>query len=226
MEPAGGAHRAAGRERSRSCAPCGGPAAPPSRARTTASPTWSAHRPRSPRAVRRWSSAAAAGASWSWPGVTPTSSASCPSLAAGYIGPEVAAEAVAEKYADRVRWALDAGGERAGEVELQCWTVAVQVVPNADEVVASLAPAVRPDPGPAARCAGRTHRLGPRDHRHLAAAARGVRLQLHRRARGRDGRAGAGAGRTCRDLSDRPASGSWGARSTPRTSGTSPRPGP
>ena len=63
-----------------------------------------------------------------------------PSLAAGYIGSEVAAESVAEKYADRVRWALDAAGERAGELELQCWTVAVQVVPNADEVVASVAP--------------------------------------------------------------------------------------
>ena len=32
------------------------------------------------------------------------------------------------------------GGERADELELQCWTVAVQVVPNAAEVVASLAP--------------------------------------------------------------------------------------
>jgi probable F420-dependent oxidoreductase len=63
-----------------------------------------------------------------------------PSLAAGFVGPEVAAEAVAEKYADRVRWALDAAGTRAGEIELQCWTVAVQVVPNATEVAATLAP--------------------------------------------------------------------------------------
>ncbi len=63
-----------------------------------------------------------------------------PSLAAGAIGPEVAAETVVEKYADRVRWAREAAGERAAEVELQCWTVAVQVVPNASEVVASLAP--------------------------------------------------------------------------------------
>ena len=36
-----------------------------------------------------------------------------PSLAAGHIGPEVAAESVVEKYADRVRWARDAAGERA-----------------------------------------------------------------------------------------------------------------
>jgi probable F420-dependent oxidoreductase len=63
-----------------------------------------------------------------------------PSLNAGYIGPEVAAEAVVEKYSDRVRWARDAAGERADDIELQCWTVAVQVVPNAAEVVASLAP--------------------------------------------------------------------------------------
>ena len=63
-----------------------------------------------------------------------------PSLNAGYIGPEVAAESVVEKYADRCGWAREAAGERAGELELQCWTVAVQVVPNAAEVSASLAP--------------------------------------------------------------------------------------
>jgi probable F420-dependent oxidoreductase len=63
-----------------------------------------------------------------------------PSLNAGYVGPEVAAEAVVEKYSDRVRWAREAAGERADDLELQCWTVAVQVVPNAAEVVASLAP--------------------------------------------------------------------------------------
>jgi probable F420-dependent oxidoreductase len=63
-----------------------------------------------------------------------------PSLTAGYIGPEVAAEAVVDKYADRVRWVREAAGERADELELQCWTVAVQVVPNAAEVIASLAP--------------------------------------------------------------------------------------
>jgi alkanesulfonate monooxygenase SsuD/methylene tetrahydromethanopterin reductase-like flavin-dependent oxidoreductase (luciferase family) len=63
-----------------------------------------------------------------------------PSLAAGYIGPEVAAEAVLDRYHERVRWAREAAGDRAGDLELQCWTAAVQVVPNADEVVASLAP--------------------------------------------------------------------------------------
>ncbi len=63
-----------------------------------------------------------------------------PSLTAGYVGPEVAAESVVEKYTDRVRWAREAAGERAGELEFQCWTVAVQVVPNASEVIESLAP--------------------------------------------------------------------------------------
>jgi probable F420-dependent oxidoreductase len=64
-----------------------------------------------------------------------------PSLRAGFIGAETAAEAVAEKYADRVRWARDAAGDRAGDLELQCWTAAVSVVPNAAEVVEKLAPA-------------------------------------------------------------------------------------
>ena len=63
-----------------------------------------------------------------------------PSLAAGYIGPEVAAESILDRYHDRVRWAREAAGERADDLELQCWTAAVQVVPNADEVIESLAP--------------------------------------------------------------------------------------
>jgi len=62
-----------------------------------------------------------------------------PSLTAGYIGPEVAAEAVAEKYIERVRWAREAAGARAADLELQCWTVDVQVVPNASEVFESTA---------------------------------------------------------------------------------------
>jgi alkanesulfonate monooxygenase SsuD/methylene tetrahydromethanopterin reductase-like flavin-dependent oxidoreductase (luciferase family) len=63
-----------------------------------------------------------------------------PSLAAGHIGREVAAESVVEKYRERVRWARDAAGPRADELELQCWTVAVQVVPNATEIFESMAP--------------------------------------------------------------------------------------
>jgi probable F420-dependent oxidoreductase len=64
-----------------------------------------------------------------------------PSLAAGAIGAEVAAESVVEKYSDRVRWAKEAAGDRAADLEFQCWTALVQVVPNAEEVCAALAPA-------------------------------------------------------------------------------------
>jgi probable F420-dependent oxidoreductase len=63
-----------------------------------------------------------------------------PSLRAGYVGREVAAESVVEKYTERVRWVREAAGDRADDIELQCWTATVQVVPNPDEVAASLAP--------------------------------------------------------------------------------------
>jgi probable F420-dependent oxidoreductase len=64
-----------------------------------------------------------------------------PSLAAGFVGAETAAQAVAKKYEARVRWVRDAAGDRAADVELQCWTAATAVVPNGDEVVEKLAPA-------------------------------------------------------------------------------------
>jgi probable F420-dependent oxidoreductase len=64
-----------------------------------------------------------------------------PSLAAGVIGAEVAAESVVEKYSDRVQWARSAAGDRATDLEFQCWTAVVQVVPNADELFTNLAPA-------------------------------------------------------------------------------------
>src|SRR6516162_2599767 len=63
-----------------------------------------------------------------------------PSLRAGYVGPEVAAETVLERYTERIRWVSDAAGDRAGDIELQCWTATVQVVPNAEEALAALAP--------------------------------------------------------------------------------------
>ena len=69
-----------------------------------------------------------------------------PSLAAGYIGPEVAAEAVAEKYADRVRWALDAAGSGPARSSSSAGRSAVQVVPNADECVDSVAPMLNMTP--------------------------------------------------------------------------------
>jgi probable F420-dependent oxidoreductase len=63
-----------------------------------------------------------------------------PSLAAGAFGAEMAAQSVLEKYRDRVQWARHAAGDRAAELEFQCWTAAVQVVPNGDEVTEKLAP--------------------------------------------------------------------------------------
>jgi probable F420-dependent oxidoreductase len=63
-----------------------------------------------------------------------------PSLAAGYIGPETAASAVEEKFHERVRWIKEAAGSRFDDLELQNWTVAVQVVPNGAEVRAQVAP--------------------------------------------------------------------------------------
>jgi probable F420-dependent oxidoreductase len=64
-----------------------------------------------------------------------------PSLAAGKIGPEMAAGALSEKFAERVAWVREAAGPRFSDLELQCWTVAVQVVPNAAELVSQMAPA-------------------------------------------------------------------------------------
>jgi probable F420-dependent oxidoreductase len=64
-----------------------------------------------------------------------------PSLAAGVIGTEMAAESVVEKYTDRVQWAREAAGDRAVNLEFQCWTAVVQVVPNAAELFETLAPA-------------------------------------------------------------------------------------
>ena len=63
-----------------------------------------------------------------------------PSLRAGHIGLEVAAESVLEKYTERIRWVREAAGDRAGDIELQCWTATVQVVPNAADTVAAMAP--------------------------------------------------------------------------------------
>ena len=41
-----------------------------------------------------------------------------PSLASGHIGPEVAAESVADKYTDRVQWVRDAAGSAGGRARV------------------------------------------------------------------------------------------------------------
>jgi probable F420-dependent oxidoreductase len=69
-----------------------------------------------------------------------------PSLAAGHIGPEVLATTTAEYYRQRTEWIRQAAGERFGQLELQCLTFLVQIVPNRDEAVAALASAMSVTP--------------------------------------------------------------------------------
>jgi probable F420-dependent oxidoreductase len=63
-----------------------------------------------------------------------------PSLRSGYVGPEVAASATAERYRERVAWVREAAGDRLEDLEFQCMTFIVQFVPNRDEVIAQMAP--------------------------------------------------------------------------------------
>jgi probable F420-dependent oxidoreductase len=63
------------------------------------------------------------------------------SLAAGYIGPEVAASATAGHFRQRVSWVKEAAGSRFDQLELQLLVFAVQVVPNGRELLESMAPA-------------------------------------------------------------------------------------
>ena len=73
-----------------------------------------------------------------------------PNLKAGYVGPEVAAETTAEKYAERIGWIKQAAGDRFDDLELQVLTFVVQIVPNRDEVIANLAPLFGVTPAEAA----------------------------------------------------------------------------
>jgi probable F420-dependent oxidoreductase len=63
-----------------------------------------------------------------------------PSLAAGYIGPEAAASALAERYRERVAWVRAAAGDRLDRLEFQVLTFTVQVIPNREEVLSNMAP--------------------------------------------------------------------------------------
>ncbi len=62
-----------------------------------------------------------------------------PSLAAGYVGHEVIATTGAEYYHQRVEWIRQAAGERFDQIELQCLTFVVQIVPNRREAVEQMA---------------------------------------------------------------------------------------
>ena len=130
--PARGAHRPAGREPARSCGRCGATGGPPSTGehyRVTdavgAPPPRHAGRP--PLVIGGGSRRILTLA-----GRYADIVSIVPSLAAGVIGAEMAAESVVEKY----RGSGGAGPRRRPgtgpiELEFQCWTAAVQVVPNA-----------------------------------------------------------------------------------------------
>jgi len=62
-----------------------------------------------------------------------------PSLAAGYVGPEVLDTTTAEYYEERIAWIREAAGERFGDLELQVLTFLVQVVPDRVDALDRLA---------------------------------------------------------------------------------------
>ena len=63
-----------------------------------------------------------------------------PDLRSGYVGREVTAGVVPEKWDERLGWVRDAAGDRFDSLELQILTFLVMVVPNRDEAIASAAP--------------------------------------------------------------------------------------
>jgi probable F420-dependent oxidoreductase len=63
-----------------------------------------------------------------------------PNLKAGYVGPEVAAEARPEKWDERIGWVREAAGSRIDDIELQVLCFLTQVVPNGNEVYEQMAP--------------------------------------------------------------------------------------
>ena len=69
-----------------------------------------------------------------------------PSLAAGYIGPEVLETTTKEYYHQRIEWIRQAAGPRFDQLELQVLTFLVQVVPDRDEATARLADALSVTP--------------------------------------------------------------------------------
>jgi probable F420-dependent oxidoreductase len=65
-----------------------------------------------------------------------------PSLAAGYVGPEVIETTTAEYFQRRVEWVREAAGPRFDELELQCLTFLVQIVPDREDTLSRLADAL------------------------------------------------------------------------------------
>lgn len=65
-----------------------------------------------------------------------------PSLTAGYVGPEVLETTTAEYYDRRIEWIRQGAGSRFDQLELQCLTFLVQVVPDRVDAVSRLAAAM------------------------------------------------------------------------------------
>lgn len=63
-----------------------------------------------------------------------------PNLRSGYVGPEVAASALAPKFKERIGWVREAAGERFDDIELQILTFFVQITNDRAGAVANLAP--------------------------------------------------------------------------------------
>jgi probable F420-dependent oxidoreductase len=62
-----------------------------------------------------------------------------PSLAAGYVGPEVLETTTADYYEERIGWIREAAGERFDDLELQVLTFLVQIVPDRADALDRLA---------------------------------------------------------------------------------------
>ncbi len=62
-----------------------------------------------------------------------------PSLAAGRVGPEVIETTTEEYYEQRIEWIREAAGGRFQDLELQCLTFVVQVVPDREDAIGRLA---------------------------------------------------------------------------------------
>ena len=63
-----------------------------------------------------------------------------PDLRSGYVGKEVTAGVVPEKWDERLGWVRDAAGDRFDSLDLQILTFLVMVVPNREETLAQAAP--------------------------------------------------------------------------------------
>ena len=61
-----------------------------------------------------------------------------PSLAAGYVGPEVLETTTAEYYDQRIGWIREAAGDRFDSLELQVLTFLVQIVPDRQDAMERL----------------------------------------------------------------------------------------